>query len=527
MTDRPIAGSLSPEEMLAQPFGLITDLVRMHAERNPQRAALVEGERAVDYAEFDATLDRVAASLQRDGVKPGDAIAICAANSIEYALAFFGGLRAGAAVAPIPSLDIAGSLARMVADAQATHLFCDAAAAKTLGAMREAIGACCIALDGSDAGRPFRSWLAEAQTTAASADIGPDSAFNIIYSSGTTGVPKGIVQPHRMRWVQLQRGPMFGHGPQTVTLLSTPLHSNTTLVSFFPTLALGGTVVLMPKFDAAGYLALAERHRVTHTMLVPVQYSRIMALPDFARYDLSSFRIKFCTSAPFAAALKTEVLRRWPGGLVEYYGMTEGGGTCILVAHEHPSKLHTVGRPAPGHDIRVIDEAGRELPRGAIGEIVGRSGAMMTCYHRQPARTAEAEWFDSEGRRYMRTGDIGRFDDDGFLTLLDRRKDMIISGGFNVYPSDLEAILLDHPDVAEVAVVGVPSEQWGESPVAFVVPRSGARVEPAALLAWANSRLSKVQRLVALELKDDLPRGAIGKVLKRELRESFRTATRN
>src|SRR6266542_4654183 len=491
MTDRPIAGSLSPEEMLAQPFGLITDLVRMHAERNPQRAALVEGERAVDYAEFDATLDRVAASLQRDGVKPGDAIAICAANSIEYALAFFGGLRAGAAVAPIPSLDIAGSLARMVADAQATHLFCDAAAAKTLGAMREAIGACCIALDGSDAGRPFRSWLAEAQTTAASADIGPDSAFNIIYSSGTTGVPKGIVQPHRMRWVQLQRGPMFGHGPQTVTLLSTPLHSNTTLVSFFPTLALGGTVVLMPKFDAAGYLALAERHRVTHTMLVPVQYSRIMALPDFARYDLSSFRLKFCTSAPFAAALKTEVLRRWPGGLVEYYGMTEGGGTCILVAHEHPSKLHTVGRPAPGHDIRVIDGAGRELPRGAIGEIVGRFG------------------------------------DDGFLTLLDRRKDMIISGGFNVYPSDLEAILLDHPDVAEVAVVGVPSEQWGESPVAFVVPRSGARVEPAALLAWANSRLSKVQRLVALELKDDLPRGAIGKVLKRELRESFRTATRN
>ncbi len=178
MTDRPIAGSLSPEEMLAQPFGLITDLVRMHAERNPQRAALVEGERAVDYAEFDATLDRVAASLQRDGVKPGDAIAICAANSIEYALAFFGGLRAGAAVAPIPSLDIAGSLARMVADAQATHLFCDAAAAKTLGAMREAIGACCIALDGSDAGRPFRSWLAEAQTTAASADIGPDSLLS-------------------------------------------------------------------------------------------------------------------------------------------------------------------------------------------------------------------------------------------------------------------------------------------------------------------------------------------------------------
>jgi acyl-CoA synthetase (AMP-forming)/AMP-acid ligase II len=313
----------------------------------------------------------------------------------------------------------------------------------------------------------------------------------------------------------------YGYGPDGVTLLATPLYSNTTLVVFFPTLAAGGTVVLMRKFDAAQYLALAERHRATHTMLVPVQYQRIMARPDFGRFDLGAFRFKFCTSAPFSAALKADVLARWPGGLVEFYGMTEGGGSCILEAHAHPDKLHTVGRPAPGHDIRLIDEEGRELPPGATGEVVGHSAGMMSGYHHQPEKTREAEWFDATGKRFIRTGDVGRFDAEGFLTLLDRKKDMVISGGFNVYPSDLEAVLRQHPAVADVAVVGVPSEQWGETPAAYVVRRAGEAIDAEALLRWANERLGKTQRLAALRFIDELPRSAIGKVLKRDLRERF------
>ena len=199
--------------------------------------------------------------------------------------------------------------------------------------------------------------------------IQPGWPFNIIYSSGTTGAPKGIVQSHGMRWAHVMRGAKYGYGPDTVTLLSTPLYSNTTLVVFFPTLAFGGTVLLMPKFDAAGYLKLAQANRVTHTMLVPVQYQRLMARPDFDAHDLSSFRMKFSTSAPFNAALKADVLKRWPGGLVEFYGLTEGGGTFILEAHNFPDKLHTVGRPADGHDLRLIDEAGVEVParRGRRG----------------------------------------------------------------------------------------------------------------------------------------------------------------
>jgi long-chain acyl-CoA synthetase len=344
----------------------------------------------------------------------------------------------------------------------------------------------------------------------------------VIYSSGTTGTPKGIVQPHRMRWSHVRRGGDSGYGAGSVTLVSTPLYSNTTLVSFFPGVSLGGTVVLMNKFDATQFLTAAQKHGATHAMLVPVQYQRIMDLPEFDGFDLSSFRMKFCTSAPFAAALKARVLERWPGGLVEFYGMTEGGGTCALRAHLFPDKLHTVGQPIPGHDIRLIDDNGKEVAQGEAGEVVGCSAAaMMTGYHNQPGKTNEAEWYDETGKRFIRTGDIGRFDSDGFLTLFDRKKDMIISGGFNIYPSDLEAVLLQHPAVAEAAVVGVPSKRWGETPVAFIVRKPGHDESAADVSAWFDQRVGKTQRLAAIEWTEALPRSAIGKVLKRQLRDEF------
>lgn len=299
-------------------------------------------------------------------------------------------------------------------------------------------------------------------------------------------------------------------------------------MAFIPTLALGGCAHLMPRFDAAAWLATGQRERITHTMLVPVQYQRLLDHADFAHTDLSSFQMKFCTSAPFSAALKAQVLQRWPGGLVEVYGMTEGGGACILEAHRHPDKLHTVGRPSPGHDIRLIDENARELPgpwngqalpaetAGRSGEVVGRSPGMMNGYHQRPDLTTQAMWHDAQGQAFIRTGDVGRFDEDGFLILMDRRKDLIISGGFNLYPSDLEALLRQHPAVVDAAVVGVPSARWGETPVAWVVTREV--LTEAALLSWFNSRCGKLQRLAGVAFTDELPRNAIGKVLKRELR---------
>jgi len=501
------------------PFRPIAELVREHAQNAPGRPAIVDGTSTLDYAGLDATMDRVAAALQRDGVMPGEAIAICALNSTRYAAIFLGALRAGVVVAPLAASVTPASFRSMLADAGARILFVDSSASPVLGEGGDLPRL--VALDGQAPGVACAAWLAAPGSTPRPVEIRPEMAFNIIYSSGTTGTPKGIVQPHGMRWTHVMRGGRFGYGADTVTLLATPLYSNTTLVVFFPTIAFAGTVVLMAKFDVDGYLALAAHHRVTHTMLVPVQYQRLMASPRFGGHDLSSFRMKFCTSAPFAAALKADVLARWPGGLVEFYGMTEGGGTCILAAHEHPTKLHTVGQPAEGHDIRLIDEAGRELPRGATGEVVGHSAGMMSGYHGQPEKTAEAEWFDAAGKRFIRTGDVGRFDDDGFLTLVDRRKDMIISGGFNLYPSDLEAVLRQHPEVAEAAVAGVPSERWGETPAAWVVAREGSSPDAEVLREWANRQLGKTQRIAFVHVVDELPRSPIGKVLKRELRDRF------
>ena len=521
MTDTQIALT----EYAARSFGTFAELFALQARARQGHVAIVCDGEHITYQALDALADRVSAGLRRDGVLPGGVVAICAASSIAYAAVFIGTLRAGAVISPLAPSATPAQLRAMIADSGATHLFADQAVAEHLAPVADLMAAKRIALDPGATGAAFDSWLPAGSAHPKLVEVSPDQAFNIIYSSGTTGTPKGIVQPHSMRWNHVGR--LGGYGADAVTIVSTGLYSNTTLVSFLPALGTGGTVVLMPKFEARAFLELSEKHHATHAMLVPVQYRRILDVPDFDRFDLSHYELKFATSAPFSAELKAEVLRRWPGGLIEYYGMTEGGGSCMLAAHEHPDKLATVGRPMDGHDMRVIGEEGQFVPPGQVGEVVGRSAAMMKGYHNKPGATAEAEWISPAGDRYIRTGDLASIDEEGFFTLIGRKKDMIISGGINIYPSDLEEALSAHPAVREAAVIGAPSERWGETPVAFVTLQAGATATPEELLAAANATLGKMQRIAEVRIIGELPRSAIGKVLKRELQDQLAAQAAN
>ncbi len=502
----------------------LPSLIAQAARKTPAKLALIGDDSKVEnWREFDQRVSRAAAALGAFDLGSGDKVAVLATPSLRYCELFIGALRAGACVVPLSTMASTAALEKMIVDSEVKLLAVSDVMHPLIEHFAERFRHLHrIAFDFS-AGEwlDFEAWLDPALDVPPKVTIRPEDPFNIIYSSGTTGEPKGIVHDHALRFGHVQRLGAFGIGADAVTLVSTPLYSNTTLVALLPTLGLGGTAVIMNKFDARRFLELSEAHKVTHAMLVPVQYQRVLSDPDFDRFDLSHFRLKLSTSAPLRREIKQAILDRWPGDLVEIYGLTEGGGSTVLDARAHPDKLHTVGPPPATVQMKVIDETGRELPQGAVGEIVGRSDSMMSGYHKRPDKTAEIFWRDKDGSLFFRSGDLGRFDEDGFLILLDRKKDMIISDGFNVYAADLEAVLSSHPEVADVAVIAVPSERWGETPLALVVPRAAARILPDELRNWANVRLGKTQRLSAVEFRDALPRSPIGKILKREIRARY------
>jgi len=510
-----------PARPAAEPLKTIVQMVREAAAADPGAEAVVCGDVRLTWGQFDARVNRLANALLAAGLERGGRVAVLSPNSVAYAELFMAVLRAGGCVVPLSTMASPEALEKMIADSGARFFFL-ADAYRDLAAPfadRLALTAR-IALDFEAEGwRGYEDFLDNGAPEDPMIPVEMQDLFNITYSSGTTGTPKGILHDHYLRAVQQATAEANGYGPTTRCLLSTPLYSNTTIVAFLPTLARGGTVHLMAKFDARDYLAIVQRERITHTMLVPVQYRRIMDVPDFDSFDLSSMQAKFSTSAPLRADLKADVLARFPGRLVEYYGLTEGGGGTVLDAQAHPGKLHTVGLPQPGCELRFIGEDGREVPRGEVGEIVGRAPAMMRGYFGRDDLTEAYLWHDSEGRAYFRSGDMGRMDEDGFVILSDRKKDMIISGGLNIYADDLERALLAHPDVRDAAVIGIPSERWGETPLGLVVTREGADLD--AILAETNARLGKSQRLSAVEARESLPRSPIGKVLKRELRAPY------
>tara|TARA_R110002110_G_scaffold119854_1_gene294573 strand:+ start:1400 stop:2962 length:1563 start_codon:yes stop_codon:yes gene_type:complete len=514
--------SINPPATEQPPSETVVDRIRANAKAHPDHCALMCGEDRLSWGDLDARINKVANHLLQLGLRKGENVAIISPSSLAYAELFMGILRAGGCVTPLSSMASSLALHKMLTDCKPKAIFVAEQYFDLVEGFVFDLPLARVAIDFEQAGfEGYEAALAGAPTTDPMIPIEMSDPFNLIYSSGTTGTPKGIVQDHWMRAAQMDRVSPNGYDDNARTLISTPLYSNTTIVSFIPTLFGGSTVHLMPKFDARGYLEIVQREKITHTMLVPVQYKRIMDVADFDRFDLASMRIKFSTSAPLRADVKADVLARFPGKLIEYYGLTEGGGVTVLVADEHPTKLHTVGKLALGNDIRLIDADGREVPKGQVGEICGRGPTMMAGYFGRDDLTDAYIWRDSEGQVYFRSGDMGSFDADGFLVLSDRKKDMIISGGLNIYANDLELVLLEDADVVDVAVIGVPSEAWGETPLGLVVGREGATSNADDILQRANGVLGKSQRLSAVELRDTLPRSTIGKILKKDLRAPY------
>ena len=496
-----------------------------HVRQWPAQIALADEKHQLSWHELNHRLNQIANSLINLGIQPNERIAILGRNSIDYATLFLGGLRAGICIVPLSSLASGKSLAGMINDSGAKLLFVSDEYRELIEPVKSQLSG--ILPDGLLRLEALDEFIADSPADPVEIEPDLDWGFNLIYSSGTTGIPKGILQDRRYRAIESTVMHGLGFDENSHGLISTPLYSNTTLFFFFAILANGGSIYMMEKFNTKEYLAICEREKITHTVLVPVQYERLLKDPALGATDLSSFQFKCSTSATLHKPVKQDLLKRWPeGGLWEFYGMTEGGVNCCLVAHEHPDKLDTVGQPGEGCDIRIIDEQGNVLPQGETGEVVGWCERIMVGYHNRPEATEKASWYDEYGKRFQRSGDIGWFDGDGFLHLLDRKKDMIISGGFNVYAIDLEKVLLSHSDVADAAVIAAPSEQWGETPLAFVVLISGAHTDPEVLRLWANEQLGKAQRISEVRLIDELPRSPIGKVLKRELRDGLESNKR-
>lgn len=501
---------------------LLPGVLSLNARWRAYETALVVDDERLDWRTLDQRANQVANGLIAAGCAKGDRVGVLMGNCAEMVEVLLGAVKAGVIVAPLNVSITDDAVSAMLGDAQASALF---ATADQRGRykgklsspnLRIVVGA---ADDG--ASKEYATWRDSYSSEAPAVALTREDICNIIYSSGTTGQPKGIAHSHGCRFdTAHDLAHALRYRSNARTLIVTGLFSNISWAGMLPTLLLGGALHVRRGFDPLDVLEAVERERITNLSMVPVQFQRMLEHPDFSRFDLSSMQAMMCCGAPLPLHVKEQLFERFSCGVIELYGSTEGVITT-LTPEEAPGRMASVGKPLPGEDIAILSEDGRILPPGQAGEVIALSRIMMSGYWANPQATAEALWTDHEGRSWLRSGDIGRLDEEGYLYITDRKKDMIISGGQNIYPADIEAILMRHPSVSDCAVFGVPSEKWGETPLAQVVLREGSKTTDAEIREWLNAQLGKQQRVHAVEIKPSLPRNANGKLLKRELRAPY------
>jgi len=505
---------------------LIPDIIAMNQAHLCNKAAIVIDDEEISWADFGAGTARFANALHASGLHKGDRVVVLMKNSYEMLEAMFGVIRAGLVAVPLNVSITDDAIAGMIGNSKAKAVIASGEHVHRVESLRQQVGPQIgdnfIAPDsGVDGWLDYAAMRDAATDAPPPVDIAPEDECNIIYSSGTTGLPKGIVHDHACReaWGSDMAVALRYHAGAR-TLCNLGLFSNIVWVGILATFFAGGTLIVSRRFEVSDCLETIERKRATHATMVPLQFQKLLEHPDFDRFDLSSLDACMCCGSPLAVGLKRELAERWPGSFIELYGLTEGLVT-ILSPEDLLTKTESVGQPSPGQHLAIIGNDDEILPTGEAGEIVGNCRFMMAGYHDNEAANKEATWMHPNGQRWLRTGDVGKLDKDGFLYLVDRKKDLIISGGQNIYPADIESALIEHDDVSEVAVVGVPHEKWGETPLAVVVLVQDASIASQELTAWVNSRVGKQQRVAATVFVDELPRNPNGKILKRELRTTF------
>lgn len=501
--------------------------VAAHAAASPERTAIVCGARRLSYGAFDALVNRVAHVLAAHGIGAGGRVAVLLPNGPEFYAVTHAAAKLGALAVPINHRWRREEIAHVLGDSEPAVLVVDAAFAD------EARAACGLA------GRPAPEHVLVSapegaapgsfETACAAAPDAPPAAaavggFNIlVYTSGTTGKPKGVMHPTfdpKLGFEAQKRiVEMWGFTSDDVHLVVGPLYHTMPNAGGAQHLFVGATVVIMPKFDAAECLWLMATERVTTSCMVPAHFIRILEVPaeERARHDLSSVRKILHAAAPCAPDVKRRIFEVFPPGAVwEFYGATEGPGT-IIPPDEWLAKPGSVGRPWPGVTVKVLDDGGHECPPGTVGTIyLSTLGGRKFRYHNAPEKTEGAFRGD-----FFTVGDMGWLDADGYLFIADRKHDMVISGGVNVYPAEIEAALVAHPDVVDCAVFGVPDARWGESLKAVVEMRPGSALDADAVQAWCRERLADYKCPRSVDFIATLPRDPNGKVLKRQLREPY------
>ncbi len=481
------------------------------AQRGAERPAVRLDDAGLSYGALADLTAHVAGLLRRHGIKPGDRVGIMLPNVPEFALAYYGVLRAGGIVVPMNVLLKRREVAFYLSDPGARVVLAWQEFEDEARAGAEEAGAECIVVGPSE----FEQLLAAAPPVRdIAAKVGSDTAV-ILYTSGTTGRPKGAELTHAnlRRNVEVMTQ-IFSIGPEDVILGALPLfHAFGQTCALNAAIAAGGCLSLIPRFDAGRALEIIERDRVNVFEGVPTMYSALLARSDAAERDVSSLRL--CVSG--GAALPVEVLRAFERTfecvVLEGYGLSE---TSPVASFNHPDrerKPGSIGTPIDGVEMKVVDEVGDEVPAGDVGEIVIRGHNVMKSYWQRPDATADAITTDG----WFRTGDLGRVDGDGYLFIVDRKKELIIRGGYNVYPREIEEVLYEHPAVHECAVIGIPHPSLGEEVGAAVALKPGVEATADELRSYAKSQVAAYKYPRHVWLVDALPKGATGKILKREI----------